>query len=90
MGIRKHNTDPDLFEPGRLAKVDEANEAMARSFRDRLVKNAGFANVPEPLAMRTSVGATVYYLFFASHADVANSIVNRIFRRHRRNGPGPL
>jgi three-Cys-motif partner protein len=58
------------------------NEAIAEAFRARLREVAGFANVPAPMPMRNAQGAVVYYLFFASHKDVANTIVQDIFRKH--------
>jgi hypothetical protein len=39
--------------------------------------------VPEPLAMRNTNNAVVYYLFFASQKDVAQKIVQDIFARYR-------
>jgi three-Cys-motif partner protein len=63
-----------------LEKV--GNEEIARAFQERLRRVAGFANVPDPLAMRNSHGAVVYYLYFASQKDVANKIVKDIFRNH--------
>ena len=42
-----------------------SNEKVAEAFRRRLKKVAGFRNVPEPIAMRNTQNAVVYYLFFA-------------------------
>jgi len=44
---------------------------------------AGFAEVPEPLPMRNSTGAIVYYLFFASQKPVALKIVKDILEKYR-------
>jgi len=67
-----------LFDqPAELEKA--GNAEVAEVFRRRLRTVAGFANVPEPLAMRNSQGAVVYYLFFASQKPVANQIVADIF-----------
>jgi hypothetical protein len=49
-----------------------------------LRKVAGFAHVAEPLAMKNTGGVVVYYLFFASQKPVAASIMQEIFRAHRR------
>jgi three-Cys-motif partner protein len=62
------------------------NETVASAFRERLKKVAGFKEVPAPLPMRNSVGATVYYLFFASPKSVANAIVTHIFNKYRNRG----
>ena len=41
-----------------------SNKAVVNAFSDRLHKIAGFEFVPEPIPMRNSNGAVVYYLFF--------------------------
>jgi three-Cys-motif partner protein len=77
-----YRTDLDLF--GQPEK--QANEVIAEAFRKRLETVAGFARVPEPLAMRNSMGAIVYYLFFASQKDTAEHIVRDIFRKYQNRG----
>lgn len=72
-----------LFGPEE-EKTD--NETVAEAFRGRLRKVAGFDNVPEPLPMRNTTGAIVYYLFFASPKPVAQSIVTDIFNKYRNRG----
>jgi len=47
---------------------------------------AGFKYVPEPIPMRNSSGAVVYYLFFASHNQTADKIVRDIFKKYRSKG----
>jgi hypothetical protein len=42
----------------------EPNEIIAEAFRKRLLEVAGFQHVPEPIPMRNSNGAILYYLFF--------------------------
>lgn len=64
----------------------EPNEAIAEAFRRRLKEMAGFERVPTPLPMRNSRGAAVYYLFFASQKDTAESIVMDIFEKYRTRG----
>lgn len=59
------------------------NAQVAEAFRQRLRQVAGFAHVPEPLPMKNSKGAVVYYLFFATPKPVANDIVEQIFDRYR-------
>lgn len=61
----------------------EPNEIVAEAFRQRLMKVAGFKRVPEPLPMRNSIGATVYYLYFASQVGLAENIVTDIFAKYR-------
>jgi three-Cys-motif partner protein len=72
-------TDANLF--GFEEKVC-TNDQLAEAFRRRLVEVAGFAHVPEPVYMRNSKRAGLYYLFFASHEPVAEYIVTDIFRRY--------
>src|SRR5579863_8811302 len=53
----------------------EPNKVVAEAFRERLMRVAGFKRVPEPVPMRNSNNAIVYYLFFASQKDTAENIV---------------
>jgi len=75
------NAQRDLFSPPGLVK--QSNEAIVSAFRDRLRKVAGFAFVPEPLPMKNSISAVVYYLFFASQKPVAEKIIASIFAKYR-------
>jgi three-Cys-motif partner protein len=59
-----------------------SNQVVAEAFRKRLQEIAGFGNVPQPIAMRNTQNAIVYYLFFASHKPVAENIVNDIFKKY--------
>ena len=59
------------------------NERLAGAFRHRLGSTAGFAYVPEPIAMKNSKGAVVYYLYFASQKPVAERIVQGLFDKYR-------
>jgi three-Cys-motif partner protein len=77
-----YRTDTTLFgEPEK-----QSNEVVAEAFRQRLKKVAGFARVPEPMPMRNSTGATVYYLFFASQKNTAEHIVLDIFTKYKNRG----
>lgn len=64
----------------------EPNEVVADAFRQRLKRVAGFKHVPEPLPMKNSRGAVVYYLFFAAPVDTAERIVLDIFRKYGTYG----
>ncbi len=44
---------------------------------------AGFKYVPRPIPMKNSMNSTIYYLFFASHQNVAMTVVNDIFNKYR-------
>lgn len=68
-------------DPPDLIKQD--NDTIAAAFRERLREVAGFAQVPEPLAMRNSNKAVLYYLFFASASPTADKIVQEIFAKYR-------
>ena len=71
----------DLFGPAEMVK--QSNEAIVAAFRERLKKVAGFQSVAEPLPMRNSTNAVVYYLFFASQQSVAEKIIREIFAKYR-------
>jgi len=61
----------------------QGNESIVKAFRERLKKTAGFAYVPEPIPMRNSNKAIVYYLFFAAQKPIAANIVTDIFNKYR-------
>jgi len=71
----------ELF--GDPKKIKQSNEAIVRSFRNRLKEVAGFKFVPEPLPMKNKKQAVVYYLFFASAKPVAEKIIESIFAKYR-------
>ncbi len=73
-----YSTSGNLF--GWQEKTD--NETIAQAFRRRLIEVASFKHVSQPLAMRNSRDAVVYYLFFASPKPVADRIVRDIFKKH--------
>ncbi|MGA2496669.1 MAG: three-Cys-motif partner protein TcmP [Tepidisphaeraceae bacterium] len=77
-----YSTSENLF--GIPEKTD--NEAVAQAFRERLKKVAGFEFVPDPMPMRNSTGAIVYYLFFASPNETGAKIVKEIFDTYRDRG----
>jgi three-Cys-motif partner protein len=64
----------------------QPNEVIAAAFQRRLKEIANFKYVPEPMPMRNSRGAIVYYLFFASPNQIANHIVTDIFQSYRDRG----
>jgi len=74
-----------LFESS-TEKVE--NWELAKAFQSRLIEGGGFKYVPEPLAMRNSVHATVYYLFFAGPNETGSKIVDWIFNDYRDKGYG--
>ncbi len=64
----------------------QSNFVIAHAFQKRLRDVAGFKYVPEPLPLRNTKGAIVYYLFFASPKPVAARIVSYIFDKYRGRG----
>ena len=68
---------------GEETKEKESNQAIAEGFRERLQNVAGFKFVPEPIPMRNSTGATLYYLFFASHNEKGNNIARYILNKYK-------
>jgi three-Cys-motif partner protein len=71
----------NLFSPPDLVKQD--NGAIAAAFQDRLKNVAGFRYVADPLPMKNSNNAIVYYLFLASQKAVAEKIIGDIFAKYR-------
>jgi len=78
-----YSTSGNLF--GWKEKTGD-NAAIAQAFRDRLRTKGRFKHVPDPLPMRNSKGAIIYYLFFAAQQPVAAKIVREIFKRYRIAG----
>ncbi len=62
------------------------NETIAKAFRERLQKVAGFTYVPAPMEMRNESGSIVYYLYFASPNQTGSRIVSDIFKKYRQKG----
>lgn len=74
---------PDLFDDLKR-KTD--NDAIINAYKNRLKDVAGFEYVQDPLPMKNTKGAVVYYLFFASPKPVAVKIVKDIFNTYRVRG----
>ena len=47
---------------------------------------AGFKYVPDPVPMRNTKGAVIYYLFFASQNATGNKIARAVFNKYREEG----
>jgi three-Cys-motif partner protein len=82
--VYKQSRQMGLFGQQELEKAD--NREVAEAYRRRLREVAGFKCVPEPLPMRNTKGAVVYYLFFASQNDTGLKIVSEVFDKYRRHG----
>jgi three-Cys-motif partner protein len=61
-------------------------EHLMQAYQDRLKNVAGFTYVPDPIPMRNTKGAIVYYLFFASPNNTGAKIVTEIFDKYRDIG----
>lgn len=70
----------NLFGEPEYEKV--TNDQFEEVFRKRLKDAAGFKYVPEPMPMRNSNNAIVYYLYFASQNETGKNIVEAIFRKY--------
>ena len=75
-------------QPGLFGEIEEkaGNEAVLNALQLRLRDVAGFNYVPEPLPMRNSVGAVIYYLVFASPNKTGARIVTDIYSSFREKG----
>ncbi len=71
----------NLFGEHRVQKL--SNDAVVEAFCRRLRTVAGFRCVAQPVAMRNSTNAVVYYLVFASGNETACRVVRDIFRHYR-------
>ena len=81
-----HKASYEVSQLGLLGDRPEktSNEAIIKAFRHRLKRVAGFEYVPDPMPMRNSQNAVVYFLFFASQKPVADTIVSAIFKKYRK------
>src|SRR5215510_5244184 len=77
---------PSLFGGEDWLKTG-SNEAIVRAFKKRLRDIAGFSHVPDPIPMRNSKNATVYYLFFASHNETGSKIASHILKKYSNHDP---
>jgi three-Cys-motif partner protein len=78
-----YRKERDLFGE---KEIKAENEAVVQAFRQRLKSVAGFKYVPDPMPMRNSKGAVVYYLFFASPNETGEKIVKAIFQKYLNKG----
>lgn len=74
--------------PGLFGDIEEkaGMDAIVNAFGQRLREKAGFKYVPDPIPMRNTRRAIVYYLYFASHNQVGAKIVRDIFNKYRHWG----
>ena len=79
----EENPQRHLFAESEKIKVDHANDRIAEAYRTRLIEVAGFRYAPRPLPFVNQLGATVYYLFFASPNKTGNKVVEHIFEKYR-------
>jgi len=76
------STDSNLF--GDSEKVD--NWTVAKAFQKRLHDVAGFDYVPEPVVMKNSKNAALYFWFFASQNPTGAKIAKDIFKHYTQLG----
>lgn len=69
-----------LFGPEEMDKTE--NRDLVNSYCKRLKKVAGFGFVADPLPMRNSRNAVVYYLIFAGPNKTGWKIVQDIYRKY--------
>ena len=76
---------------GLFGEMAEKNpiDTIKKAFQARLKKTAGFEYVPDPIPMRNTKGAIVYYLFFAAQNRTAHKIVKYIFEQYAKYGEVP-
>ena len=82
--IAYRDEGPDLFGKTILNKAP--NEIIIKAYRERLKKVAGFSYVPDPMPLRNSRGAIIYYLFFASHNATGSKIIEYIMNKYKAYG----
>lgn len=73
----------NLFGEQLYEKI-RGNEPLIQAFRRRLKDVAGFTHVLDPIPMKNSQRAVIYYLFFATQNDTGRKIVADILNKYRR------
>lgn len=73
----------ELFGDSTPEMENAGNDGLAAAFMERLKSAAGFMYVPQPVPMKNSKNAIVYYLFFASNNETGYRIANHIFKKYR-------
>lgn len=75
----------DMF--GDVVELRQKNiKIITEAFRDRLLNVAQFKYVPQPIPMRNTRSAILYFLFFASNNKTGNKILTDIFTKYRDRG----
>lgn len=74
---------PQLNFLGDEELIKQGNVDLVRAYCRRLQEFAGFGFVADPLPMRNSKNAIVYYLIFAGPNETGWRIVQDIYRRYR-------
>jgi three-Cys-motif partner protein len=75
---------PGLFGEEATPELEKLDQpSFVAAFQQRLRDAAGFGFVPNPVPMRNSIGAVVYYLFFASNNEKGGKIANDVMRNYR-------
>lgn len=76
--------DPDFAEDRE--RVSEGD--IAKAYKERIKRVAGFNCVSEPFLLRNSQNSTMFYLFLASQKAVATKVMDYIFKHPttRRSG----
>jgi len=59
-------------------------KAIVNGFTNRLKTVAGFEFVVEPVPMRNSNNAVVYYLMFASNNSTGHKIAKQVMKGYRK------
>lgn len=80
--------EPTLF--GETEDIKVQNWELVQAFRDRLRDVAKFKYVPDPIAMRNTQRAAVYYLFFAGNNETGATIVRDVFETAASKGTGDV
>jgi len=75
----------DLFGDTRDLKQKNI-KLITSAFKDRLLNVAKFKYVPEPIPMRNTKSAILYFLFFASNNKTGDKILTDILNKYREKG----
>lgn len=75
---------PSLFNDEVFQK--NSNQTILNAYLKRLKEKACFKFVADPIAMKNSTGAIIYYLIFASNNSTGYRIATSILKKYKVQG----
>lgn len=62
----------------------QENKIIAKAFKNRLKEKGKFKFVPDPIPLKNKKNSVIYYLFFASQNETADTIASYLFGKYEK------